>query len=302
MDTDRLKTEVSNFKKQLEKANEDFDLERIIDILRLLEPLQISAGLLKSLKLGNLVADTKKKCAGSDGNVAAEIGTVCKNILISWKKTMEESRGAKAKSGKEGNGAVTANAPSTSTSAVAATGGNQSTSASSKNSPPLKLKVSAAESMVQSAAKQLQTLNEPRLKIVNLFAGHFKDDVGDFAQAQGAAVNIEAAIYKLHPRELDSAKYTAKVRSLAFNLKRNENLRRSILAGIVDSDRLVRMSADELATADLKEERQQVKQDDSEGRRLDWVEEHLLEIKEDIGLDPDNVWEYDKESESDFSG
>jgi hypothetical protein len=61
----------------------------------------------------------------------------------------------------------------------------------------------------------------------------------------------------------------------------------------------VQLSTSELATAELRQARQRIEQDDTDGRRLDWLDAHLAEIQKDIGLDPNNVWIFEKEELSD---
>ena len=57
------------------------------------------------------------------------------------------------------------------------------------------------------------------------------------------------------------------------------------------------MSATELANEEVRDIRNKLNHEEVDGRRLDWVEEHREEIQLDIGLDPTNVWIYEKDDD-----
>jgi transcription elongation factor S-II len=65
------------------------------------------------------------------------------------------------------------------------------------------------------------------------------------------ALQIEAAIYELHG---DGEKYTSTIRSRVFNLrdKKNPDLRENIIVGSVSPAKFAKMSADEMASTDMK--------------------------------------------------
>jgi len=72
--------------------------------------------------------------------------------------------------------------------------------------------------------------------------------------------------------------YSAKIRTLNFNLKKNEGLRGSVVKGAVSVARLIVMTADELASKHIMEQRRHAAVEDEESRRQDWLEEHKKEI------------------------
>ena len=114
------------------------------------------------------------------------------------------------------------------------------------------------------------------------------------------AYNIESEINKLHPENIQLSEYNTKTRSLLYNLKKNENLRTNLFSHTLSPHYLIRMTPNELATNEMQLLREKIGNDDKEERRLDWVEAHKEEIQADNGLDPNNVWEYEKEVESDI--
>ena len=114
------------------------------------------------------------------------------------------------------------------------------------------------------------------------------------------AYNIESELNKLHPENIQLSEYNTKTRSLLYNLKKNENLRSNLLSHTLSPHHLIHMTPNELATNEMQLLREKIGNDDKEERRLDWVEAHKEEIQADNGLDPNNVWEYEKEVESDI--
>lgn len=66
----------------------------------------------------------------------------------------------------------------------------------------------------------------------------------------------------------------------------------------ISAQTLLSMSTNELASAQLKSQREKVREESVEARRLDWLEEHKEEIKRSLGLDPNNSWEYDADEGS----
>ena len=65
---------------------------------------------------------------------------------------------------------------------------------------------------------------------------------------------------------------------------------------------MVAMTAAELASSERKELRETIVEDAKEGRRQDWLEEHIEDVQLDVGIDPAVAWEYaddDEHSEPD---
>lgn len=62
-------------------------------------------------------------------------------------------------------------------------------------------------------------------------------------------------------------------------------------------DELIHMSATELANQEVRELRTKLGSEEVDGRRLDWIDENREKIQLDIGLDPDNVWIYERDDD-----
>lgn len=75
-------------------------------------------------------------------------------------------------------------------------------------------------------------------------------------------------------------------------------MREDLLNGGVKIDQLIRMTPQELASAELKSARLRQNEEVIEGRRLDWLEANREQIQQTLNLDPSNVWEYDANDEA----
>lgn len=92
---------------------------------------------------------------------------------------------------------------------------------------------------------------------------------------------IETKIYESLP-EKDA--YTKKARQLAFNLKKNKDLKELVVMGGLPAEKLVGMSAEELADDATKQERAKLIQDMNDSRRLDWDQANESKINETCGI------------------
>lgn len=63
----------------------------------------------------------------------------------------------------------------------------------------------------------------------------------------------------------------------------------------IDFAKLVTLSAAELTSPEIKLQREQLTEIAADSRLLGWYEKHEKEIKETLGLDPNNTeWTYEK--------
>jgi len=98
------------------------------------------------------------------------------------------------------------------------------------------------------------------------------------------AVEIEAAITGAFP---DRKKGIDKVRSIAFNLKKNTQLSQNLVYGTVTSEELIHMTAEQLASADQRKEREQEAKKLIDSKRLDWDQANEAKINEMCGIKGD---------------
>lgn len=117
----------------------------------------------------------------------------------------------------------------------------------------------------------------------NLISAGMNGDAIDECLAN-TAVEIEAAIQKSFR---DKKAYTEKARSLAFNLKNNVQLSQDLVFGATQCDELVHMSAEQLASSELRRQRQEQAQKLIDSKRLDWEQANEDKINEMCGIKGD---------------
>jgi len=101
------------------------------------------------------------------------------------------------------------------------------------------------------------TNNEKRNMIRAKFEAVLQPAVkpGDPYTALTAAVAIEHSMFRYYGKDESSTRYTAKARSILFNLRDpgNPDLRRRVLSALIQPERLTLMDAPEMASDDLKQ-------------------------------------------------
>jgi cell shape-determining protein MreC len=58
------------------------------------------------------------------------------------------------------------------------------------------------------------------------------------------------------------------------------------------------LSSRELASSEIQLQREQLTEVAADSRRLDWYQKHEKEIKDILGLDPNNDWSYDNNDDA----
>jgi transcription elongation factor S-II len=99
------------------------------------------------------------------------------------------------------------------------------------------------------------------------------------------AVDVEAAIHDNNDK--DRKAYSDKARSIAFNLKKNQQLAVDLIFGSTSPDELVHMSPEQLASADQRQAREEQAKKLTDSRRLDWEVANEAKINEMCGIKGD---------------
>lgn len=99
------------------------------------------------------------------------------------------------------------------------------------------------------------------------------------------AAAVERAINSISKG--DKGAYTAKARSLFFNLKKNQQLRENVLLEHISPKQLVAMPPDQLASADKVKARTEAANQLSESRLLDWEQKNEAKINDMCGIKGD---------------
>lgn len=99
------------------------------------------------------------------------------------------------------------------------------------------------------------------------------------------AVDVEAAIHDIN--ENNRKAYSDKARSIAFNLKKNQQLAVDLIFGSTSPDELVQMSPEQLASVDQRQAREEQAKKLTDSRRLDWEVVNESKINEMCGIKGD---------------
>jgi len=231
--------------------------------------------ILKITKIGVTVSKLKKT------------NEKAKALVKGWMKIYEESKAAKSKE------AVTSTKQA-----------EASPSTESKSSVTVPSEVKEAAVNIEHSAsldeedddmrRHVRSLPEGRRKVIEHFKDILRQDATSLSTsiAFALASSIEASIDDLLPFHKDAKAYGSKVRTLAFNIKKNEQLRIEIINGGLPPNALVHMSPNDLATEEQKKQRQQATKADIDARRSDYYTVNRSNILKSIGLDPTKGGEF----------
>ncbi|XP_051847419.1 transcription elongation factor A protein 1-like isoform X2 [Antechinus flavipes] len=191
-----------------------------------------------STKIGISVNTVRKQSTDE------EVTSLAKSLIKCWKKLVREPSKTSTKHKKE-------SAPSCQSSPKP---GQESGSSSKENQQ--KEETNASDSLVKSFPRAPSTLDSVRIKCREMLAAALRtgdDYISTGANVEDLGAQIEEAVYQeLRNRHI---KYKNRVRSRIANLKdaKNPNLRKNVLCGNIAPDVFARMTAEEMASDELKE-------------------------------------------------
>ncbi|XP_068452794.1 transcription elongation factor A protein 2 isoform X5 [Clinocottus analis] len=250
--------EVERVAKSLEKMVHKKNTDGALDLLRELKDIKMSLETLQSTRVGMLVNAVRKHSSDE------EVQTLAKVLIKSWKKLLD---GAEAKSDereKKKDGSP-ARSPSTSKDAGNAEKSKKSgesppsPSSTSKPSTPASPAPSAPPPLVSSFPPAPVTTHSVRNKCRELLVAALQTDddhktIG--VHCENLAAQIEEEIFQEF--KATDIKYKTRLRSRISNLKdqKNPELRRNVLCGNISAQRIASMTAQEMASAELKQMRE----------------------------------------------
>lgn len=281
--------EVLRIKKELEKTIPNNDTKRALELLRSLESVPMTLDLLQTTHIGKTVNKIRKAV---DNN---EVISMSKSMVKKWKKLLSSSSSSSSNNNNSSITNLSTNNSNTTTTSNANynTSSNESNSASAtinskggggaapdqdyhshqithnqSQSGHQKDQVSSvtqSERVKKSAPVQTEvpvTTSEVRLKCRQLLAEALKKPLpGElisepFLEEDILAGRIEECIFQEF-RGTD-AKYKNRVRSRVSNLSDSKNpyLRFNVLRGDLAPERIAKMTAEEMASDELKRERE----------------------------------------------
>ncbi|MEE6463983.1 hypothetical protein FKM82_006124 [Ascaphus truei] len=215
-----------------------------LDLLMELKNLPMTLELLQSTRIGMSVNAIRKQSGDED------VTSLAKSLIKSWKKLLDGPSSDKDSEEKKKE-----QAPPSQSSPEA----KEESSSSSSNSSSRKEEFPApADHLITSVSRAPHTSDSIRVKCRELLAVALKtgdDYITIGADDEELGAQIEEAVFQEFKNT--DAKYKNRVRSRIANLKdtKNPNLRRNVLCGNIGPDVFARMSAEDMASDELKEMR-----------------------------------------------
>eukprot|EP00904_Undaria_pinnatifida_P001037 jgi/Undpi1/10934/HiC_scaffold_3.g01460.m1 len=317
-------SETLALRRQLEKAVSGEDVERVTDVLESLGGVNMTLALLKESKVGSAVAKLKKhadervsnsakalvrkwkkvaEASGVQGTAKPEKPASPKGAMTAATVVSQSAKPTDA--GKESGvggagpnagpgGAAGAGAGAEAGAGAGMGGGGQPICLSWKTGegcalrryircgalPPLSAEVLIEDALAEVGLAPFRL--KMRRKIFDTLTLEFTD--GDRLPVAKVSKDVEWAMNENSPYLRKKDDYLAKARQLAFNLKKNEQLRQDVREGLVAPERLVVMTSTELMSKDKREAMDKAVSDRTEARMLDWYDKNKDKINKQCGI------------------
>jgi transcription elongation factor S-II len=249
--TSIVEREIIEFRNALDKLADTDEGEKVVDIVAALKKQSMSIELLSSTGIGATLQTLKKTYVNS---VA---GLQVKALISQWRKDCDSTKKPTV-----------------------------SSDDAQKKTPKVLEKVVEEIDEEEEDESHYDQLEPTRRKMMDLFVEHFKSNT-QLSIAKFLAFNVESSINKLHNIHGDGKAYLQKAKSIAYNLKKNESLRLDLINGSLQADYVAYLSANELATDDIKGTRVETAKNAELARRGDLYEITRSEILSSNGIDPE---------------
>lgn len=240
--------EVERIAKKLDKMVQKKNTDGAIDLLRELKNMKMSLETLQSTRIGMSVNAVRKQSSEE------EVQTLAKSLIKAWKKLLDgvEGKGEEKKRSTSPLQCSSKDSPSSSDSKMCDT--PQTPTSPCTPTTPTFPTTPKFTSFPPAPVTTDTVRNKSReLLVAALQVGDDYKTIG--ADCEHMAAQIEDCIYQ----EFKSTdiKYKARLRSRISNLRdqKNPDLRRNVLCGNIPADRIASMTAEEMASAELKEMR-----------------------------------------------
>ncbi|XP_070824849.1 transcription elongation factor A protein 2 [Chaetodon trifascialis] len=227
--------EVERIAKKLDKMVHKKNTDGALDLLRELKNIKMSLETLQSTRVGMSVNAVRKQSSDE------EVQTLAKALIKSWKKLLDGSSEKK----KDGS-------PERSSSTSKDSGSSEKSSKESPTNPTLPPRVTSFPPPPVTADNVRTKCRE--LLVVALQTDDDHLTIG--VDCEHLAAQIEEEIFQEF--KVTDVKYKTRLRSRISNLKdqKNPDLRRNVLCGNISPRRIASMTAEEMASAELKQIRE----------------------------------------------
>jgi len=250
------KEEVLRIARKLEKMINKKTYNNALDILNILAKIPVSKETLEQTRIGMVVNNIRRLADNT------EVSAKAKSLIKGWKKSVKEQQSQSGKSSGD----------SSSKSKI-------STPKPKADKPHEQPHQSQPEHKPQQIEVVIEKTNDPvRNKCRELLVNSLKmsDEVTPKYCARLAA-QIEECIFQEFRNT--SMKYKNRVRSRYSNLKdlKNSNLRKMVIRGIITPEKIAKMTAQEMASDELKKEREKM--------NAEAVKDHQMSVNEGTTTD-----------------
>ncbi|XP_028659361.2 transcription elongation factor A protein 1 isoform X3 [Erpetoichthys calabaricus] len=245
--------EIIRIAKKMDKMAQKKNGSGALDLLKELKNMPMTLELLQSTRIGMSVNAIRKQSTDE------EVTSLAKSLIKSWKKLLDEPGG-----GGGGGGGGGDKVPEEKKKDPPIP-----TTSSSQNSPEPREESSSSSNFGESGDVPTNTLittfprapstsDSVRIKCREMLSSALQagnDYIAIGADCDELGAQIEECIFQEFKNT--DMKYKNRVRSRIANLKdvKNPNLRRNVLCGNVAPDRMAQMTAEEMASDELKEMR-----------------------------------------------
>ncbi|XP_074941122.1 transcription elongation factor A protein 1 [Phalacrocorax aristotelis] len=235
--------EIIRIAKKMDKMVQKKNAAGALDLLKELKNIPMTLELLQSTRIGMSVNAIRKQSTDE------EVTSLAKSLIKSWKKLLDgPSTDKDSEEKKKEPASSSQNSPEA-----------REESSSSSNSSSRKEEGSApSNSFIPSFPRAPSTSDSVRVKCREMLSAALRtgdDYIAIGADEEELGSQIEEAIFQ----ELKNTdmKYKNRVRSRIANLKdaKNPNLRKNVLCGNIPPDKFAKMTAEEMASDELKEMR-----------------------------------------------
>ncbi|XP_078144451.1 transcription elongation factor A protein 2 isoform X2 [Centroberyx gerrardi] len=243
--------EVERIAKKLDKMVHKKNTDGAIDLLRELKNIKMSLETLQSTRVGMSVNAVRKQSSDE------EVQTLAKSLIKSWKKLLDGSEGKGEEKEKKKEGSPVR---SSSTSKDSGSSEKSSKKPESPPTPPTPTTPTTPTlPRVTSFPPAPVTTDNVRTKCRELLVAALQTD-DDHKTIGVDCEHLAAQVEELIFQEFKSTdiKYKSRLRSRISNLKdqKNPDLRRNVLCGNISPERIANMTAEEMASAELKQMRE----------------------------------------------
>ncbi|XP_018422789.1 PREDICTED: transcription elongation factor A protein 1 isoform X1 [Nanorana parkeri] len=235
--------EIIRIAKKMERMVQKKNTAGALDLLKELKILPMTLELLQSTRIGMSVNAIRKQSSDDD------VTSLAKSLIKSWKKLLDGPSGDKDQEEKKKEQPPPAqNSPEP----------REESSSSSNSSFRKEDCAASSENLITSYPRAPSTSDPVRIKCRELLSAALKtgdDYITIGADDEELGAQIEESVFQEFKNT--DPKYKNRVRSRIANLKdaKNPNLRRNVLCGNISPNVFAKMSAEEMASDELKEMR-----------------------------------------------